>query len=62
VKTGGEDREGWCLSPILFYLYSEYLIKEALEEFGNFKIGGQVIRTMKYADKLVLLANRETVL
>jgi len=63
VKTGGEDREGWwCLSPILFYLYSEYLTKEALERFENFKIGGQVIRTIKYGDKLVLLVKREIVL
>jgi hypothetical protein len=62
VKTGGEDREGWCLSPILFYLYSEYLTKEALEGFGIFKIGRQVIRTMKYGDKLVLLAETGNVL
>jgi hypothetical protein len=62
VKTGGEDREGWCLSPILFYLYSEYITKEALGEFGNFKIGGQVFLTMKYGDKLVLLSKTETVL
>jgi hypothetical protein len=36
-------------------LYSEYLTKEAIEGFGDFKIGGQVIRTEKYADDLVLL-------
>jgi hypothetical protein len=36
--------------------------KEALEGFGDFKIGGQVIRTVKYADDLVLLAKEETVL
>ena len=61
MKTGGEDREEWCLSLILFCLYSEYLTKEALEEFGNFKIGGLVIRIMKYGDKLVLLSKTETV-
>jgi hypothetical protein len=44
-----------CLSPILFNLYSEYLTKGALEGFGDFKIG-HVIRTVKYADDLVLLA------
>ena len=32
-------------------LYSEYLTKEALEGFVDFKIG-QVIRTVKYADDL----------
>jgi hypothetical protein len=43
-------------------LYSKYLTKEALKGFGDFKIGGQVIRTVKYADDLVLLAEEETVL
>ena len=36
--------------------YSECLTKEALEGFGDFKIGGQIIQTVKYADELVLLA------
>jgi hypothetical protein len=43
-------------------IYSKYLTKEALEGFGDFKIGGQVIRTVKYADDLVLLAREENVL
>jgi hypothetical protein len=55
-------RQGCCLSPILFNLYGEYLIKEAFEGFGDFKIGGQVIRTVKYVDDLVLLAREEKVL
>jgi hypothetical protein len=48
-------------APILFNLYRQYLTKEALEGFGDFKIR-QVIRTVKYADGLVLLAKEETVL
>ena len=50
------------MSPILFNLYSECLTKEALEGFGDFKIGGQIINTLKYADDLVLLAKEEKVL
>ena len=42
--------------------YSEYLTKKGLEGFGDFKTGRQVIRTMKYAYDLVLLANVEGVL
>ena len=42
-------------------MYSEYLNKEALEEYRDFKIG-QVIRTVKRANELVLLAKEETVL
>jgi len=50
------------LSPILFNLYSEYLTKEALEGLEDFKIGRQIIHTVKYADDLVLLAKEENVL
>jgi len=35
---------------------------EALEGLGNFKIGEQVIHTLKYADDLGLLAREEMVL
>ena len=38
------------------------LTKDALEGCGDFKIGGQIIHTVKYADGLVLLAKEEKVL
>jgi retron-type reverse transcriptase len=56
VKTGRGVTQGCCLSPILFNLYSKCLNKEALKGFGDFKTGGQIIHTVKYADELVLLA------
>jgi hypothetical protein len=62
VKIGRRVRLGCYLSPILFNLYSECLTKEALEGFGDFKTGGQIIHTVKYADDLVLLAKEEKVL
>jgi len=43
-------------------LYSECLTKEALEGFGDFKIEGPIIHTVKYADDFVLLAKEEKVL
>jgi len=62
VKIGRVVRQGCCLSPILFNLYSECLTKEALEGSGDFKIGGQIIHTVKYADDPVLLAKGKNVL
>jgi hypothetical protein len=56
VKIGRGVRQGYCLSLILFNLYSECLTKEALEGFADFKIGGKIISTVKFADDLVLLA------
>jgi hypothetical protein len=62
VNIGGGVRQRCCLSPILFNLYSECLTKEALEGCGDFKIGWQIIQTVKYAGDLVLLAKEEPVL
>ena len=50
------------MPPILFNLYSECLTKVALEGFGDFEIGGQIIHTVKYADDLVLLDKEEKTL
>jgi hypothetical protein len=64
-----KKREDWKRSytmmlfvTILFKVYSECLTKEALEVLGDFKIGGQIIYTVKYADDLVLLAKEEKML
>jgi hypothetical protein len=62
VKIGRRVTQGCCLSPILFNLYSECLTKEALERFGDLKMGGKIINTVKYANDLVLLAKEEMVL
>jgi hypothetical protein len=56
VKIGRGVRQGCCLSPILFNLYSECLTEEALEGFGDFEVEGKIINAVKYADDLVLLA------
>ena len=62
VQIGRGVRQGCCLLPILFNLYSECLTKEALDGLGDFNIGGQIIQTVKYADDLVLMAKEGTVL
>jgi len=40
----------------------EKKIEDVLGRFGDFKIGGQIIHTLKYTDDLVLLAKEENVL
>jgi hypothetical protein len=61
VKSEKGVRQGCCVSPILFDLYSEYPTSETLKGFEDFKTG-QVICAVKYADDLVLLAEEETML
>jgi len=43
-------------------LYRKYLTNEAPEGFQDFKIGGKVIHTVKYAYYLVVLAKEVVVL
>jgi hypothetical protein len=50
------------LSLIVFNVYSEYLTNKAAEGTGDFKTGGEVIRTLKYAGELVLLTKEVMVL
>jgi hypothetical protein len=38
VQIGRGVGQGCCLSPMLFNLYSESCTKEAVEDFGDFKI------------------------
>ena len=49
-------RQGCLLSPHLFNIYSEVIIRNALEGFeGTVKIGGRIITNLRYADDIVLI-------
>jgi hypothetical protein len=62
VKIGRGVTLGCCLLAILFNVYSKCLTKEAVKGCGDFKIGGQILHALKYANELVLLAKEEKVL
>ena len=53
--------QGSILSPCLFYLYAEYIMRNAgLEEAqAGIKISGRNINNLKYADDTTLMAESE---
>jgi len=61
----GSDKEGVCqgciLSPCLFNLYAEYIMRNAgLDEAqAGFKIAGRNINNFRYADDTTLMAESE---
>src|SRR5438132_5984741 len=50
-------RQGCIISPILFNLYSEFMIREALEGIKGIQFGGENITNLRYADDAVLIAD-----
>ena len=59
-QTGKGVRQGCILSPCLFNLYAEYIMRNAgLEEaHTGIKIGGRNINNLRYADDTTLMAER----
>ena len=54
-------RQGWILSPCLFNLYAEYIMRNAgLEETqAGIKIAGRNVNNLRYADDTTLMVERE---
>ena len=50
-------RQGCIISPILFNLYSEYMIQEALGKLEGISVNGVNINNIRYADDAVLIAD-----
>ena len=60
-KIGKGVRQGCILSPCLFNLYAEYIMRNAgLEEIqAGIKIAGRNINNLRYADDTTLMAESE---
>ena len=60
-QIGKGVRRGCILSPCLFNLYAEYIMRNAgLEETqAGIKIAGRNIRNLRYADDTTLMAENE---
>jgi len=55
VKKG--VRQGCILSPYLFNILAEMVMKETLDRFqGGLQLGGRMVTNLCYADNIILLA------
>jgi len=61
IRCQQKVRVDSAISTLLVSLISTP-VSSSLEGFGDFKMGGQIIHIVKYADDLVLLAKEEKVL
>ena len=61
LQIGKGVRQGCILSPCLFNLYAEYILRNAgLEEAqAGIKIAGRNISNLRYADDTTLMAESE---
>ena len=58
-QIGKGVRQGYILSPCLFNLYAEYIIRHAKLDEYRIKIAGRNISNLRYTDDTTLMAESE---
>ena len=60
-QIGKGVHQGWILSPCLFNLYAEYIMRNArvAEAQTGIKMAGRNISNLRYADDITLMAESE---
>ena len=58
-KTGNGVRKDCILSPCLFNLYAEYIMRNAGLDEAGIKTAGRNINNLRYANDSILMAERE---
>jgi exonuclease III len=56
TELGRGVRQGCCLSPILFNIYLEEMIREIEMKMKGVKIGGRTVSCVRFADDMAVLA------
>ncbi|KAJ4428794.1 hypothetical protein ANN_25787 [Periplaneta americana] len=62
IEIGRGVPQGCPLSPTLFNIYLENLVKNCFQNMGGVIVGGRRIKCIRFADDMALLAEEEMIL